>query len=253
LHFLFGEHSFLDRFGAAARAGFQAVEFPDPYSYPLEVLAERLRTHALRCVLLNFPMGDRKKGEMGLACLPERREEFRAAVPKAIEAARQLGCPRLNCMAGRQPPHADPDELRATLTENLALAARACASAGLELTLEPLNTVDYPDIFVSRAQQAIDVIHSVGATNLGLQFDCYHLQIMEGSLSEPLERFLPMIRHIQIGDVPGRHEPGSGTIDHGQLFALLDRLGYPGWVGAEYVPSRRTEETLGWLPDAHHP
>jgi hydroxypyruvate isomerase len=247
LHFLFGEHAFLDRFEAAARAGFGAVEFPDPYSYPLSAIADRLSAHPLACVLLNFPMGDRKQGDMGLAGLPDRRDEFRASIPVAIEAARRLGCPRLNCMAGRRPAGADPGVLHAVLVENLRLAADACAHAGLELTLEPLNTVDNPDIFISGAQQAVEVIRDVGAPNLALQFDCYHLRVMEGDLAAPLQRLLPMIGHIQIGDVPGRHEPGSGIVDYPQLFALLDRLGYAGWVGAEYVPSTRTEDTLGWF------
>lgn len=250
LHFLFTERGFLDRFEAAARAGFAAVEFPDPYVHPLPEIRSRLRTHALACVLLNFPMGDRAKGEMGIACHPDRRAEFREGVGTAIEAARALACPRLNCMAGRRPPGADPRELRATLVENLRLATRACADAGLEVTLEPLNTVDVPDIFVNSSQQAVDIIHDVGADNLGLQFDCYHLQLMEGSLSASLARLMPMIRHIQIGDVPGRHEPGTGAIAYPSLFALIDQLGYRGWVGAEYRPDRPTEDTLAWLAQA---
>jgi hydroxypyruvate isomerase len=247
LHFLFGEVPFLERFAAAARAGFTAVEFPDPYRHPLDQLAARLHTHHLACVLLNFPMGDRARGEMGIACLPDRVDEFRAGVPRAIEVARALGCPRLNCMAGRQPPGADPDRLRATLVQNLRLAAQSCAEAGLEVTLEPLNTDDYPDILVRGTGQALALIDEVGASNLGLQFDCYHLQIMEGGLASSLERLLARIGHIQIGDVPGRHEPGTGAIPYPALFALLDRLGYQGWVGAEYHPSKQTEETLGWF------
>jgi hydroxypyruvate isomerase len=248
LHFLFGEHAFLDRFAAAARAGFRAVEFPDPYAHPLPELAARLRAHDLQCVLLNFPMGDRARGEMGIACLHDRRDEFSASLPRAIEAARALGCPRLNCMAGRQPPGADPGQLRATLVDNLRLAARACASAGLELSLEPLNTTDHPDIFIRGTRQAMEIIDEVGATNLRLQFDCYHLHLMEGDLERSLQRLLPRIGHIQIGDVPGRHEPGTGEIAYPRIFELLDRLGYEGWVGAEYRPSKRTEETLTWLP-----
>jgi hydroxypyruvate isomerase len=252
LHFLFTEHAFLDRFAAAAAAGFRAVEFPDPYSYPLVEMRRRLAEHRLECVLINFPMGDRARGEMGLACHPDRRDEFRAGLPHAIELARGLGCPRLNCMAGRRPAGADPEELRRTLIENLRLAAGACAAAGLEMTLEPLNAVDWPDIFVSGSTQAVDLIGEVGAPNLGLQFDCYHLHVMEGNVAPQLERLLPVIRHIQIGDAPGRHEPGTGGIDYRALFSLLDGLGYAGWVGAEYRPSRRTEETLGWLA-AHQP
>ena len=224
------------------------MEFPDPYAHPLPALAQRLRAHALECVLLNFPMGDRARGEMGIACLPDRTAEFRAGLERAIEAATALGCPRLNCMAGRQPAGADPASLRATLVANLRLAAEACARHGLEVTLEPLNTSDLPDIFVHGTAQALAILDEAGAPNLRLQFDCYHLQIMEGALESALPRLLPRIGHIQLGDVPGRHEPGTGTIPYPRLFALLDRLGYQGWVGAEYHPSRRTEETFGWLP-----
>jgi hydroxypyruvate isomerase len=248
LHFLFGELPFPERFAAAARAGFRAVEFPDPYGHPLPALAERLRASDLACVLLNVPMGDRARGEMGIACLPDRTEEFRAGMDRAVEAARALHCPRLNCMAGRQPPGVDPRDVHDTLVRNLGLAAAAAGRAGLELTLEPLNTTDYPDIFVRGTAQALALIQEVGAANLRLQFDCYHLQLMEGDLEASLERLLPHIGHVQIGDVPGRHEPGTGTIPYPRIFALLDRLGYDGWVGAEYHPSRRTEETLGWLP-----
>jgi hydroxypyruvate isomerase len=251
LHFLFGEHPFLDRFAAASEAGFRAVEFPDPYAHELATLAARLRDHGLECVLLNFPMGDRARGEMGIACLPDRIDEFNASVPRAIEAARALGCPRLNCMAGRQPAGADPEHLRATLVRNLRRAAEACASAGLELCLEPLNTTDHPDIFLRGTDQAVALIEEIGAPNLRLQFDCYHLQLMEGELAASLERLVRLIGHIQIGDVPGRHEPGSGEIPYPALFALLDRLGYRGWIGAEYRPSTRTEDTLGWLPGGY--
>lgn len=223
------------------------MEFPDPYAHPLPALAQRLRAHALECVLLNFPMGDRARGEMGIACLPDRVEEFRAGLPRTIAVAQALGCPRLNCMAGRAPDGVDHRTLRATLVDNLRHAAAACAGAGLELTLEPLNSVDNPDIFVRGSSQASQLIGEVGAPNLRLQFDCYHLQIMEGDLEWSLESLLPRIGHIQIGDVPGRHEPGSGQIPFAALFALLDRLGYQGWVGAEYRPSRRTEETLAWF------
>jgi hydroxypyruvate isomerase len=247
LHFLFGEVPFLDRFAAAATAGFTAVEFPDPHAHPLGELAARLRDHRLECALLNLPMGDRARGEMGIACLPDRVVEFRAGLPRAIAVAQALGCPRLNCMAGRAPAGADERTLRATLVENLRQAAAACASAGLELTLEPLNSADNPDIFVRGSRQAEELIAEVGAANLRLQFDCYHLQIMEGGLSDSLARLLPLIGHVQIGDVPGRHEPGSGQIPFPELFALLDGLGYRGWVGAEYRPSRRTEETLAWF------
>jgi hydroxypyruvate isomerase len=247
LHFLFNEHPFLDRFAAAARAGFTAVEFPDPYAFPLAELVARLRANALSCVLLNFPMGDRAAGEMGLACLPERTDEFRATVPRAIAAAQALGCPRLNCMAGRAPAGAEPDRLRATLVDNLRLAAAACAEAGLEVMLEPLNDADLPDIYVKGTAQAVDIIREVGAANLRLQFDCYHLTVMGEPIAATLERLLPLVGHIQIGDVPGRHEPGTGDVRYDQIFKAIDLLGYGGWVGAEYRPSGRTDDSFGWL------
>jgi hydroxypyruvate isomerase len=250
LNFLFNERPFLERFAAAAAAGFRAVEFPDPYSYGRHELSGRLRQHGLACVLLNLPMGDRAKGEMGIACLPDRRSQFRDSVAAGIEAALALSCPRLNCLAGRQPAGADPGELRATLIENLRLGARELGKAGLRLCVEPINTVDVPGFLLSGSQQTIDLLREVGEDNLELQYDCYHMRIMGDDLLSALSRLHPRIGHVQIGDVPGRHEPGSGEIPYPLLFQHLDRLGYAGWVGAEYRPSRRTEETFAWKAQA---
>jgi hydroxypyruvate isomerase len=248
LGFLFPELPFLDRFAAAAAAGFRAVEFANPYSHDAAALAQRLRAHDLACVLLNMPMGDRGRGEMGIACLPDRTDEFRASVARAADAARALGCPSLNCMAGRQPAGADPAALRRTLVGNIRFAARQLARAGLTLNLEPLSTVEFPDIFVRGSAQAVDIIREVAEDNVRLQFDAYHMHIMEGDVPGRLAALLPLIGHVQFADVPGRHEPGTGEVDHRALFSHLDALGYTGWVGAEYRPSRRTEETLAWLP-----
>jgi hydroxypyruvate isomerase len=246
LNFLFQERPFLDRFAAARAAGFTAVEFPDPYSYDRLELAARLREHQLECVLLNLPMGKRAQGEMGLASLPDRLPEFREGVAAGIEAALQLQCPRLNCLAGRPPAGADPAELWATLIENLRFAARAFARAGLTLCVEPINTVDVPGFLLSRSQQVVDLLTEVGEPNLRLQYDCYHMRVMGDDLLPTLTRLHPLIGHIQIGDVPGRHEPGTGEVPYPALFRLLDQLGYPGWVGAEYRPSTRTEDTFSW-------
>jgi hydroxypyruvate isomerase len=250
LNFLFNERPFLDRFAAAAAAGFTAVEFPDPYSYPREELTDRLREHALDCVLLNLPMGDRSAGEMGIACLPDRRAEFRESVAAGVAAATALRCPRLNCLAGRQRQGDDPGELRAVLLENLGFCAREFARAGLTLCVEPINTVDVPGFVLSRSEQAVDLLREVGEANLKLQYDCYHMRVMGDDLQPTLSRLLPVIGHIQIGDLPGRHEPGSGEIPYPLLFRQLDQLGYRGWVGAEYRPSRRTEETFAWKRQA---
>jgi hydroxypyruvate isomerase len=248
LGFLFTEHLFLDRFAAAARAGFTAVEFPDPYAHSLAAIAARLDEHALECALFNMPLGDRARGERGMACLPDRVAEFRAGVPLAIAAARAFRCARINCMAGVAPPGADPTALRGTLVDNLRFAARQFREANVMLCLEALSTVECPGFFLHGSRQADDLIRDVGEDNVRFQLDLYHMQLMEGDLATTIERLLPRIGHVQFADVPGRHEPGTGQVDFPPLFTLLDRFGYQGWVGAEYIPSRRTEETLAWKP-----
>ncbi len=247
LHFLFTEVPFLERFAAAARVGFRAVEFPDAYDHPPAQLAGLLATHGLTCALVNFPMGDRQKGELGFACHPDRRDEFAASVPLAIATARALGCHQLNCMAGYAPPGADPAELRATLVENLRLATGAAGAAGLKLLLEPLNIHDRPGLFVTGSAQAMAIIDDVGADNLQLQFDCYHLHRMGEDVLATLSALLPRVGHVQVADVPGRHQPGSGEIPYRDIFALLEQRGYRGFIAAEYHPSGRTEDSLGWL------
>jgi hydroxypyruvate isomerase len=247
LHFLFTEVPFLERFAAAAHAGFRAVEFPDAYDHPPDVLAGLLAAHGLRCVLLNFPLGDRQRGELGFACHPDRREEFRASVPRAVATARALGCRQLNCMAGYAPPGADADALRATLVENLRLAAGAAADAGMDVLLEPLNTHDRPGLFVTGSAQAMAIIDEAAAPNLRLQFDCYHLARMGEPLLPALDALLPRVAHVQVADVPGRLQPGSGEIPYAEIFARLESRRYPGWIGAEYHPAGRTEDSLGWL------
>jgi hydroxypyruvate isomerase len=247
LHFLFTELPFLERFAAAARAGFRAVEFPDAYDHLPAQLAGLLATHGLTCALVNFPMGDRQKGELGFACHPDRRDEFAASVPLAIATARALGCHQLNCMAGYAPPGADPAQLRATLVENLRLATGAAGAAGLKVLLEPLNIHDRPGLFVTGSVQAMAIIDEVGADNLQLQFDCYHLHRMGEKLLPALAVLLPRVGHVQVADVPGRHQPGSGEIPYREIFALLEKRGYRGFIGAEYHPSGRTEDSLGWL------
>jgi hydroxypyruvate isomerase len=247
LHFLFTEQPFLDRFGAAAAAGFRAVEFPDPYAHPLDDLAGRLAAHQLRCVLINCPMGDRARGELGLACDPDRRAEFRDSLPAAFAAARALGCGQLNCMAGYAPPGAEPADLRATLIENLRHATAAAARAGLTLLLEPLNTIDRPGLFVCGSAQAVAIIDAVGADNLRLQFDCYHLARMGEDLLPTLEALLPRVGHVQVADVPGRHQPGSGTLPYADIFSVLRARRYAGWIGAEYHPLGLTGSSLDWM------
>jgi hydroxypyruvate isomerase len=247
LGFLFPEHEFLDRFAAAAAAGFTAVEFPDPYAHPRQAIADRLAAHDLACVLLNMPMGDRAGGERGIACLPDRVAEFRDGVALAIDTARALGCRQLNCMAGRAPAGADPALLRATLLANVRFAARAFARAGLTLCLEALSAHECPGFFLSSSDAAAGLIAEAGEENVRFQLDLYHLHLQGEDLPATLARTLPILGHVQFADAPGRHEPGTGVLPLPALFAELDRLGYRGWVGAEYRPSRRTEETFAWL------
>jgi hydroxypyruvate isomerase len=247
LSMLFQEVEFPQRFARAAAAGFGAVECQFPYDHPAALLAQQLRTHGLALVLHNLPAGDWAAGERGIACHPERIAEFRAGVELGIEYARTLGCRQLNCLAGITPPDADPIRVAQTLVGNLRHAAARLAAAGLRLLVEPINTYDMPGFHLHGTKQALALIEQVGADNLRLQYDVYHMQRMEGELAGALQRLLPRIGHIQIADNPGRGEPGSGEINFPFLFDWIDRLGYDGWIGCEYRPRAATEAGLAWL------
>ncbi len=247
LSMLFTEEDFLDRFKAAAEAGFKGVEYLFPYDNSAVELKARLDEHGLTQVLHNLPAGDWGAGERGIACHPDRVEEFRAGVEKAIDYATVLGCRQVNCLAGIQPQGVSLEQARRTLVENLRFAAEKLEAAGILLLAEPINTRDIPGFFLNRTEQALSIFDEVGSSNLKLQYDIYHMQIMEGDLAPTLEKHLGRIAHIQIADNPGRHEPGTGEIHYPFLFAHLDRLGYDGWVSAEYKPATTTKEGLGWL------
>jgi hydroxypyruvate isomerase len=246
LGMLFDDEPFLHRFGRARAAGFDAVEFPFPYGHPPEAIAERLSEQNLTLVLHNLPPGDWAKGERGIACQPDRREEFRDGVGLALEYARALGCKRLNCLAGTAPGLSHGVALD-TLVDNLRFAAAELARAGIALLIEPINTRDMPGFFLSSSAQALAVIEAVGSPNLWLQYDVYHMQVMQGDLARDIERCLPKVAHVQIADNPGRHEPGTGEIHYPFVLAWLERLGYTGWVGCEYHPETTTEAGLAWL------
>jgi hydroxypyruvate isomerase len=240
---LFPEVRFLDRFAAAARAGFRYVEYQFPYQWHPDELARRARDAGVEVVLHNLPAGDFAKGDRGIACLPGRDPEFRDGVEQAIAYAKAVNCPRLNCLAGLAPaerPHF------ALLVENVRYAARKLGAAGLSLTLEPINTRTVPGFFLSRSAQALDVLNAAGEGNAFLQYDFFHMQIMEGDLARTVERLLPRIGHIQLADVPDRHEPGTGEINFDFLLHRLDGLGYSGYVGCEYNPKGETLEGLKW-------
>ncbi|MCW2236892.1 hydroxypyruvate isomerase [Azospirillum canadense] len=247
LTMLYNELDFLDRFAAAAKDGFSGVEYLFPYAYDKNVLAERLKGNRLEQVLHNLPAGNWDAGERGIAILPDRVGEFQDGVGKAIEYAKTLGCPQLNCLVGKAPAGVSRDTLERTLVDNLKFAAKALKEAGIRFLVEPINTRDIPGFYLTNTKQAEQLIEAVGSDNLYIQYDVYHMQIMEGDLVPTIQRLLPKIAHVQIADNPGRNEPGTGEINYPFVFAALDKLGYSGWVGCEYKPARGTSEGLGWM------
>ncbi|WP_336365589.1 hydroxypyruvate isomerase [Marinobacter sp. C2H3] len=248
LSMLFTEIDFLDRFAAARAAGFDGVEYLFPYEYPAEELARRLRENGLTQVLFNLPAGDWAAGERGIACLPDRVAEFRAGVDQAITYARALGCSQVNCLSGLRPSSLPEDLAWETLTDNVRYAAEALGAEGIRLCLEAINSrVDMPGFVLDTTGRVLSLIEAVESDNVCLQYDLYHMQIMEGDLIRTLECLKPWIGHIQFADNPGRHEPGTGEINFSKVFAAVDALGYDGWVSAEYRPSGTTEASLGWM------
>ncbi len=247
LTMMFNEVPFLDRFEAAAAAGFTGVEYLFPYDFEKRALAALLQRFGLAQVLHNLPAGNWSSGERGIAILPDRIGEFRDGVSRAIDYAGALGCTQLNCLAGIAPPGADRKALQATFVANLAFAAEQLKRAGIRLLIEPINTRDLPGFFLNRTSDAVALIDEVGTDNLFIQYDVYHMQIMEGDLARTIAANLGRIAHIQLADNPGRNEPGSGEINYPFLYRRLDALGYGGWIGCEYKPATTTAEGLGWF------
>jgi hydroxypyruvate isomerase len=246
LTMLFSELPFLDRFAAAKAAGFSGVEYLFPYDFDKADLREQLDEHGLTQVLHNLPAGNWAGGERGIAILPERIDEFRDGVARAIDYARALDCRQLNCLVGVAPRDADPFELNEVLVGNLRFAADALAKERIKLLVEPINTLDIPGFFLNRTEQAVQLIADVRSSNLFIQYDIYHMQVMEGDIARTVQKHLPRIAHIQLADNPGRNEPGTGEINYPFLFRHLDTIGYRGWVGCEYKPRTTTVDGLGW-------
>ena len=247
LTMLFNEVPFLERFEAAAQAGFKGVEYLFPYAFDKEALAEQLQKHGLTQVLHNLPAGNWEGGARGIACHPDRVGEFQDGVGRAIEYATTLGCRQINCLAGITPAGADAGKVHETLVANLRFAAGKLGEAGIRLLVEPINTFDIPGFHVNGTAQAIALIDEVGSDNFFLQHDIYHMQRMEGELANTIAKHLPRIAHMQIADNPGRNEPGTGEINYAWLFRFIDGLGYDGWIGCEYKPAAGTREGLGWV------
>lgn len=247
LTMLFNEVPFLERFALAKTAGFKAVEFLFPYAYSTEEIKSALDNNALKLVLHNLPAGDWDAGERGIACHPDRVNEFRSGVAQAIEYATYLNVGQLNCLAGKAPVGVEAKLLHDTFVSNLQYAASELKKAGLKLLIEPINTFDIPGFYLSKTEQGIAILDAVGADNAFLQYDIYHAQRMEGELANTIQKHLSRIAHIQLADNPGRNEPGTGEIHYDYLFGLLDRLGYAGYIGCEYKPLKSTAAGLGWM------
>ncbi|RYY97079.1 MAG: hydroxypyruvate isomerase family protein [Comamonadaceae bacterium] len=258
LSMLYPELPFLDRFAAAAQDGFEAVEYLFPYEYAPEVLAGRLKAAGLQQVLFNAPPGRWDGGERGLACLPGREAEFRAGITEALRYAAVLACPRIHVMAGLVPEGASRAGLRSTYVANVRWAAAEAARAGVNLLLEPINQRDIPGFFLNRQDQAHELVEEIGASNVQVQMDLYHCQIVEGDVATKIRKYLPTGRvgHFQIAGVPQRHEPDLGEVNYPYLFDVIDEVaqacGWQGWIGCEYRPARGAEAGgtsagLDWL------
>jgi len=246
LSMLYPELDFLDRFEAAARDGFKAVEFLFPYDFPAADIAVQLKKHKLTQALFNCPPGDWQKGERGMASLPGREDEFRTSIDRALEYAAVIGNKTLHVMAGLIRPDQDRARHREVYVRNLRHAAQAARSAGITIVIEPINTRSIPGFFLNRQDEAHAVRAEVGEPNLKVQMDLFHVQIVEGDIAMKMRQYMKGVGHMQVAGVPDRHEPDTGEVNYPYLFALMDELGYAGWVGCEYHPKKGTSEGLGW-------
>jgi hydroxypyruvate isomerase len=247
---LFTEYPFRERIERAAASGFRGVEILYPYGEDIAAIGKTLAASGLDLVLFNIPAGDVPKGDRGIANDPRRVAEFRQGVDQAVALAAQLGCRRLNCLAGRSLPDVPVHDQWATLRANLAYAADQAGNHGVTQLVEPLNTLDNPGFLICTPHRGFSLIEEIGHPNLRLQYDLYHAQRSEGNLAATIRDHIGLIGHFQIADNPGRHEPGTGEINYPYIFTTIDETGYDGWVSCEYTPSRRTEETLGWMTAA---
>ena len=247
LTMLFTEHDFLERFEAAKQAGFKAVEFLFPYAYQATQIKSLLDQHQLELVLHNLPAGDWEAGDRGIACHPNRIEEFRQGVARAIEYAKALDVTQLNCLIGKIPEDSSKLIVDQTVIENLRFAAIALKRHDIRLLIEPINTYDIPDFYLHGTAQAVALLEKVASDNIFLQYDIYHMQRMEGEIAATLTKHLSKIKHVQLADNPGRNEPGTGELNYGFLFKHLNAIGYNGWIGCEYKPAGKTEDGLEWI------
>lgn len=247
LSFLFVDAPFSERFARAAAAGFRGVEYLFPYDWPAREVAGWLRDAGLEQVLFNLSAGDWQAGERGLACLPHRQADFVDSVEQGVHYAMLLDCERVHCMAGLRPAGMEEALLEATYIANLRFAADRFAEIGATVMIEPINSrIDMPGYWLDDVRKGFRLLEAVDRSNVKLQLDLYHAQIIQGDLARTLAENIDRIGHVQIADNPGRNEPGSGEINFPFLFGLLDQSGYAGWVGCEYKPLSTAEAGLGW-------
>jgi hydroxypyruvate isomerase len=247
LTMLFNEVGFLERFALAAAAGFKGAEFKDPFAHRKEDVLAAVRDSGLEPVLFNMPAGDWTGGERGLGCVPGRERDVRDGVELTLEYASALGTRTINLLGGIPPRDADRALVRRTFVENLRHAAARLDRHGMRLVIEPVNTYDSPGVFLTRTDQAVEIIREVGAPNLGIEYDVYQAQLMEGDLTNTLTRHMPLIWHMQVADVPSRAEPGTGEINYEHVLGVIERLGYAGWIGCDYRPLTTTLDSFRWL------
>lgn len=246
LQWMFNEYALLDRYDAAAKAGFKGVELQAPYAMPVDTIVERLQRNGLKHIIINLPSADPDTGKNNISLNPARKGLFRERLHMAVEYAAGLGCIGVNTGVGPLPDGVDPAAAWETLVENQRLAAEALGRVGVKALIEAINTFDQPGFFIHSTAQTKRLIAAVGHPNIGIQYDFYHMQMMEGNLARTVQANLSQIWHIQLADTPGRHEPGTGEINYQYLLPYLDEIGYEGWVGCEYRPLHSTEAGLGW-------
>jgi len=245
LGYLFADRPLLVRIDAAAAAGFKAIELQFPYDVPATSVKKAIEKNKLTILGINTPPGERE-GEFGLAAVPGREKDWQALFFRAFDYASTIGASAIHCLAGKVAPEQRPAADRVFI-DNLARAADMAAAKNIRLLIEPINGRDRPNYFLNHVEHAADVIGKVGKPNIRMQFDFYHVQIVGGDLIRRLEKFLPVIGHLQCAAVPSRHEPDEGEINYPAVFEAVDKLGYQGWIGAEYRPRGRTEDGLGWV------
>ncbi|HKS85327.1 MAG TPA: TIM barrel protein [Pseudolabrys sp.] len=247
LGYLFTERPLLERVDAAASAGFKAIELQFPYDVPAANMRAAIERNKLTILGLNTPPGERE-GEFGLAAVPGRERDWQVLFSRALDYAAAIGASAIHCLAGKVSPDQRPAADRVYVS-NLVRAADLAAKKNITLLVEPINSRDRPNYFLNHVEHAADVIGRTARPNVRMQFDFYHVQIVGGDLIYRLEKFLPVIGHLQCAAVPVRHEPDGGEINYPAVFEAVDRLGYRGWIGAEYRPRGRTEDGLGWARD----